>query len=172
MRIFRSRSNTEKGQSMVELAISLVVLLLILNGIVDLGGLLYSYVSLRDSAQEGIVYGSYNPNDTTSIKSRIRNSAGFPLDSTTITDGNIHIYCCLNSVTGPCTSACSTTSTASCPGQKFTVRVDYTYNLSMPFISPLLGGNTTIPMQVVSTSTIIESAATVAALRSLGTTCP
>ena len=45
-------SDSEKGQSMVELAVSVVVLLILLAGVVDLGRLAFYYITLRDAAQE------------------------------------------------------------------------------------------------------------------------
>src|SRR5512143_273507 len=57
----RSHSRHERGQSLVELAISLTVMLLLLSGAVTFGMALFSYVSLRDAAQEGALYGSFNP---------------------------------------------------------------------------------------------------------------
>jgi Flp pilus assembly protein TadG len=46
----------EKGQSLVELAISLPVILLILLGTFDFGMALFSYSIIRDAAQEGALY--------------------------------------------------------------------------------------------------------------------
>jgi hypothetical protein len=53
--------NGKRGQSLVELAISLTVMLLLLSGAVSFGMAYYSYVSIRDAAQEGALYGSFNP---------------------------------------------------------------------------------------------------------------
>ena len=50
-----SRSNTERGQSLTEFAISLVFLLTLLAGIVDLGRMFFAYIIIRDAAQEGAV---------------------------------------------------------------------------------------------------------------------
>lgn len=151
-----SARNNEKGQGIVELAISLLILLVILNGIVDLGAMAYSYLALRDTAQEGIVYGSYDPKNTSGIKARIRASADFPLISSTIQDADISINCCLKTTSGACTSTCASNSTTTCPGQKFTVSIVYNYPLTLPFISAALGGNL-VPLHVSSTATIIES---------------
>jgi Flp pilus assembly protein TadG len=63
----------EKGQSLIELAISLPVILLILLGTIDFGMALFSYSILRDAAQEGALYGSFNPSNTEEIENRARN---------------------------------------------------------------------------------------------------
>ena len=51
----------ERGQSLVELAVSLVILLYLLSGAAEFGILFFQYVQLRDAAQEGALYGSMNP---------------------------------------------------------------------------------------------------------------
>lgn len=63
----------ERGQSLIELAISLPIILLILLGTIDFGMALFSYSILRDAAQEGALYGSFNPSNTEEIENRARN---------------------------------------------------------------------------------------------------
>ena len=63
----------EKGQSLVEVAISLPIILLILLGTIDFGMALFSYSILRDAAQEGALYGSFNPANDAEIENRARN---------------------------------------------------------------------------------------------------
>ena len=48
----------ERGQAIVELATSLVILLTLLAGVVDLGRALFTWITLRDAAQEGASYAS------------------------------------------------------------------------------------------------------------------
>jgi Flp pilus assembly protein TadG len=62
--------NGERGQSLVELAISLIVLLFLLLGAVEFSLALFQYVTIRDAAQEGALYGSINPTDEDGIKDR------------------------------------------------------------------------------------------------------
>ncbi len=66
-----SHLNYEVGQSLVELALALLALIILVSGIVDLGRILFYYVSMRDAAQEGLVYGSVYPYQCPEIKSRI-----------------------------------------------------------------------------------------------------
>ena len=49
---------SERGQSLVELSISLVVLLYLLSGAVEFGLAFFQFVQLRDAAQEGALFGS------------------------------------------------------------------------------------------------------------------
>ena len=59
------------GQSLVEFALSLMLILFILVGAVEISLALFQYVTLRDAAQEGALYGSINPTDTNGIKNRV-----------------------------------------------------------------------------------------------------
>ncbi len=60
----------EKGQSIVELALLLPVLILMLLGLVDFGRVYYVMVSLNDAAQEGAAYAAARPNDFAGISQR------------------------------------------------------------------------------------------------------
>src|SRR3990172_6767016 len=53
----------ERGQSLVELALSLTVILLLLAGAVDFSIAYFSFSAMQDAAQEGALYGSINPED-------------------------------------------------------------------------------------------------------------
>jgi Flp pilus assembly protein TadG len=64
------RKNDQKGQSLVEVAITLPVLILIMAGILDLGRAYFTYVALSDAAAEGAAYAAINPGDTTQIVER------------------------------------------------------------------------------------------------------
>jgi Flp pilus assembly protein TadG len=44
---------SERGQSLVEFSISLVIILWLLAGAVEFGIALFQYIQLRDAAQEG-----------------------------------------------------------------------------------------------------------------------
>ncbi len=48
----------ERGQSLVELAIMLPILLIILLGVVDFGRVFYAYVTITNASREGARYGS------------------------------------------------------------------------------------------------------------------
>jgi Flp pilus assembly protein TadG len=63
MKEMRENNNREKGQSLMELAISLVVLLILLAGVVDLGRAFFTYITLRDAAQEGASYAAVAEDD-------------------------------------------------------------------------------------------------------------
>ena len=54
-------SQFEQGQSLVEFAVGLVVILVILCGLLDLGRAYFIYVALEDGAGEAALYLSINP---------------------------------------------------------------------------------------------------------------
>jgi Flp pilus assembly protein TadG len=54
-------TRNERGQSLVEFALSLPLLLLVLSGLLDLGRVYFVYVALEDGAGEGALYLSINP---------------------------------------------------------------------------------------------------------------
>ncbi len=51
----------QRGQSLVEFTLMIVVLMVILMGILDLGRLYFAYVALQNAAGEGATYAAINP---------------------------------------------------------------------------------------------------------------
>jgi TadE-like protein len=80
------KSKSERAQSLVEFAISLLLILTILTGAVEISLALFEYVTIRDAAQEGALYGSVNPNDTAGIRNRVIDAAS---DGLTLTAANV-----------------------------------------------------------------------------------
>ncbi len=82
----RPAASKEKGQSLVEMALILPLLLLLLMGVIDVGRALYAYTVVNDAAAEGIIYGTMFPTDRDAIITRARESAdGYvTLDAATI----------------------------------------------------------------------------------------
>jgi Flp pilus assembly protein TadG len=111
---------SERGQSLVELGVSLLILLYLLSGAAEFGVLFFQFVQLRDAAQEGALYGSMNPVDTTGITARVQAASSSPLDLTTITPA-------------------ITYSGAQCEGNGITVTLTYDHHIFMPFMPQLLG---------------------------------
>lgn len=65
----------EGGQSLVEFSMGMVVLLVLLVGVTDTARVMFTYLSMRDAAQEGALFASVNPTDTGAIESRVRNTS-------------------------------------------------------------------------------------------------
>ncbi len=133
----------ERGQSLVELAISLTVILLLLSGAVDFGMAFFSYVALRDAAQEGALYGSMNPTDINGVVTRVRNASTNPVnlkDPNKVTVTPVILG-----------SACQGSDNA------IQVTVSYDYPIMMPFMGAIIGGQT-IHLSASATDTILSPA--------------
>jgi Flp pilus assembly protein TadG len=126
---------SERGQSLVELGVSLLILLYLLSGAAEFGVLFFQFVQLRDAAQEGALYGSMNPTDSAGITARVQAASSSPLDLTTITPA-------------------ITYSGAQCEGNGITVTLTYNHHIFMPFMPQLLG-RTDIPLNATVTDTIL-----------------
>ena len=137
------RIKSERGQSLVELAISLVILLYLLSGAAEFGILFFQYVQLRDAAQEGALYGSLYPpknaGDTAAInaiKERAQNASFSPIDlkndpgvvvTVTVTDGKY------------------------CEGGSLKVVVSYPHDVFMPFMTTFIGETMNLSAEVTDT---------------------
>ena len=51
----------ESGQSLVEVAFGMVILLVLLAGVLDLGRMYFTFVALEDSVGEAALYLAINP---------------------------------------------------------------------------------------------------------------
>jgi Flp pilus assembly protein TadG len=135
------------GQSMIEFAFTLVIILILLVGLIDLGRAIFTYLALRDAAQEGASYASYNP----------------PVDA--ITRGNIALRACNSStmVNSLCNDpvpakravTISELIGSACNGNGVRVSVTYTSTLVTPFLGALVGRQT-IPIRASVTDTILS----------------
>ena len=81
----------QNGQSLIEFALVLPVLLLILLGALDLGRVSNTYVGITNASREGARYGASYPTDTPGIQLRTRQEAAGA--GVTITNANIVIQC-------------------------------------------------------------------------------
>ena len=138
----------ERGQSLVELAVSLLILLYLLSGAAEFGVLFFQYVQLRDAAQEGALYGSMNPTNAVPIEQRVRAASTSPIDLSDVTKVTVAI-----AAKDRVTNNTKTLATA-CEGDGLEVTVSFTHNIFMPFI-PQLIGRTTIPLSATVTDTVL-----------------
>jgi Flp pilus assembly protein TadG len=125
---------TQRGQSLVELAISILILVYLLSGAVEFGMAFFQFVQLRDAAQEGALYGSLHPGDTAGITAHVQGSSNSPIDLATITP-------------------VITYSGAQCEGNGITVSLTYDHHVFMPFMSAIIGS--TRPITATVTDTIL-----------------
>lgn len=134
----------QKGQAFIELAICLVFLLTLLAGVIDVGWLLYSFIALQDSAQEGAVFASMCQN-TSSILDRTRESTTAPLDINDIESIDI-VYLDEDGNEGGTVQ------------YGYTVRVTLSmkYHIVTPFVGAFLDEEGVIPIKASATSTIMH----------------
>jgi Flp pilus assembly protein TadG len=137
-----------RGQSLVELAVSLVILLYLLSGAVEFGILFFQYVQLRDAAQEGALYGSTKPDEIANIEARARGASASPIDLTDTSIVSVTI-----SADG-IDSGDASYLTKACEGHGLEVLVSYDHHIFMPFV-PQLIGRTVIPLHASVTDTIL-----------------
>ena len=136
------KEKNERGQGLVEMAISLIIILTLLAGAVDFGIALFSYVSIRDAAQEGALYASINPDDPTGIEARVRSSSSSPVD---LSDTSSVIISTNYSSANHCEGL----------GDTIEVEVSYDYQLIMPILPEILGV-TEIPLTASVTHAILQ----------------
>lgn len=119
---------SERGQSLVELAAGMMVLLILLAGVVDLGRALFYYISMRDASEEALTYGMAFPTHCDQIVDRAFSS----MDGSTTLVVNV-------TVNGKACKLASETADA-CAEKQMVVMVDQpSFGLSMPIIGTFLG---------------------------------
>jgi Flp pilus assembly protein TadG len=141
----------QNGQSLVEMGLFMLVLLWLLAGAVDFGIGFFSYVAIRDAAQEGALYGSIvydtvydedHPEYTlvnnliSLITDRVENTSSGPVD---LKSASVQ-----TEVIPP---------SAWCAGYQLAVNVNYDYPISMPLIGIITGP--TINLRSSATSTLL-----------------
>lgn len=136
---------SETGQSFTEMAISLVFILILLAGIVDLGRMFFVFISLRDAAQEGAVYGSFCPADVAGIQARARSASTNPVNL--YDTANIAVV-----ITPDCSDVANAASCNTGDGLTVTV-ISPNFRLTMPFL-----GGVNIPLNGRVTDTILTNA--------------
>ena len=137
---------SEGGQSLVEMAVSLILLLILLAGAVDFGRLLIAYMSMRDAAQEGIAYGSIYPTYCDQIIGRV-------VESSPNLFGTQPAQVSINIGGSDCSSAAANQA---CIGNEITIIItDPAFALTMPFIGTAIGSQT-IPLIATVHDTILR----------------
>ena len=145
---------SERGQSLVELGISLLILLYLLAGAVEFGIVFFQFVQLRDAAQEGALYGSMSPVSSSwpIIENRARSASNSPINlaDTAIVAVSIFVDNTLVWKNG----AVQGSTTVACEGHEIKVIVDFQHQIFMPFIPQILN-RTHIPLQATVADTIL-----------------
>lgn len=138
----------EKGQSMVELSLVLIFVLVLMAGVVDLGRMMFEYLTMRDAAQEGAGYGAAYPNYCADIKNRIM---------TNLPDTSYGVIVAIDDI--GCESAWAVDKelalpTHGCEGKDILVSISHSFAVTTPLLSAFTGPN--VPMHVEITSRIVR----------------
>ena len=136
---------TERGQSLVELMISVVLLLLLLSGAVEFGMAFFQFIQLRDAAQEGALYGAIQPSDVTGIESRARGASNSPIN---LSDTSaVKVYISIDGID----KSDANYSTVDCEGHGLNVKLTFDHKVFMPFMSTIIGPKLTLKADVTDT---------------------
>jgi hypothetical protein len=141
-----SIKNAERGQSLTELAITMSFLLILLAGVADIGRVFFTYIALRDAAQEGAIYGTYEAKDCAGIINRVRQTSSYPISlSAVAVDVTIGSYSCSSPPADP----------QPCSGDEIEVVVtDNNFPITTPFIGAMLSSQTMVISASVKDSVI------------------
>jgi len=138
---------------MVELALTLPILVLLLLGTLDFGMAIFSYSMLRDAAQEGAFYGSFNPANVDEIENRARNISPRAEDVVFSSPVQLRdtdaIKVSVQALGGACQGATNGVANS------IQVNVSYRYPMMMPLIGRIIGSNT-IPLTGTATNIILQ----------------
>ena len=115
----RKNTHSRPGQSLVEVALVLPIIIMIMLGVLDFGRAFFTLVALHDAADEGASYASIRPNDVDGIQQRTV-EASTHLVTVETTDVNV-VY-----------------PPSLVIGAPITVTVDFPFDIYTPFVQGLL----------------------------------
>lgn len=151
-----------RGQSLVEFALVLPLLLLLFAASADFGRLFYGYVALENAVKEGAVFGSRYPlcNDSSTlcpnpdnVAWRVQNEARMVknTDGTSISPTSS----CVDDASG--TVWTTDEELKNCePGDSYVVTASFTFDLITPILGDIMGGSFTMSSQ--STASVFNVA--------------
>ena len=128
----RRYAKEQKGQSLVELALILPIIVLLMFGTVEFGRVFYSYITVTSAVREGVRQAAVGKTDE-EIEARIR-------DAVTLAEANTRLQ--ILSIT-PAEGART-------PGVPVSVEIRY----NMPLITPLISDFLTNPLPLTASATM------------------
>jgi Flp pilus assembly protein TadG len=153
----KSLKISEKGQSFVEMATILPILIVLFAGLIDAGRIFFSYVALRDAAQEGVNYGIYGysqfaaTNDLTGfsnqVMNRVRTTSDAPVDLSNT--ANVSVVVTKDGVNS------FSASDRPCTGKTITVRVTYQFQIDAPLFGAIVGSQS-FPLSGIANGTVVS----------------
>lgn len=145
--------HAERGQSLLEVGISLPIIILLLVGTLNFGMAIFSFMILRDSAQEGALYASFDPSHKAAIESRARGihpeAAGSSVYSPVDLKDRDRVKVAVKIIGDDCQGISSKGPNS------VQVSVSYDYGVFMPFANQVFGSST-IPLTARATNVILQ----------------
>ena len=138
-----------RGQSLVEFALALPLMILILAGVVDLGRAFYAYVGITNAAREGARFAATAPNNASGIRARVRKE----LENSNLSiadDSQIPSPTCNSYVDGSTSLGGSVSCASAANGDYVTVTVTYPFS----FITGYIAGLSSITLSRAATMSI------------------
>jgi Flp pilus assembly protein TadG len=144
------RSDADRGQTLVEFALIIPIVLLMMLGLFDLGRIVFINNSLSDGARNGARHAATRPRDAdycARIDDAVRSATrGQPLTPYTVTlrtldgsDNTLSTYVvCQNGANGPGLAAMVADEQAG-PGDRVTVEIGTNVDLTLDFIADATG---------------------------------
>ena len=137
-------SKRENGQSLVELALIVTFMLILLAGVVDLGRMMFEYLSMRDAAQEGAGYGAIFPDYCAETIERVKDN---------LPDSNYEVNVTVDG------SLCTGTYVQGlgCAGEPLIVEVKHKFAVTMPLLGVIVDPEGDgVPMRVLIEDRIVR----------------
>ncbi len=144
-----NHKKNEKGQSLVELATSLVILLILLAGIVDLGRAIFTLFALQDAAEEGIIYGISFPTHCDQIRERIQYNL-----TNEVLPNNIAVVVTIEDNNGVYQGCESIPLTHVYAGKEMRIQATQSFPITMPFLGAFTGPS--IPLRATANGIILR----------------
>lgn len=149
-------SKAERGQSMVEVAVGFLIIMVIMSGLFDLGRLYFVYVALEDGAGEAAVFLSVRPAcevatddpDPTNADTSEQCGANYNAEDRAKLGGGRLVNWDTITVT-------STVPTNFGAGDRVEVEVAYPFHFAMPLLPQITGVNP-FTVRAAATQIIIE----------------
>lgn len=156
MKKCEKKSKRENGQSLVEFALTITFLTMLVAGVIDLGRAFFTYIALRDAAQEGAAFASVarayqgTDMDCDEIIARVQSTSSTQIVDLTQTDVEIQFFDVGivnldDSLANTCQSLVDmpTDNPHACFGCTVVVRVSIDdFPLVTPFMGTILGRQT------------------------------
>jgi Flp pilus assembly protein TadG len=127
----------QRGQSLVETALFITLLMVLMMGVMDLGRAYFTFLSLKDAAAEGAAYASIRPDDLAGVEARARGESPFGL------------------IDWSTTLVTTTFTGAPCRGGGVRVQVTMDYTLLTPFVGAIVGSQV-LPLSADVVNTILS----------------